>query len=565
MKASLGLLCVAPFLSAQTRPAAPTGDLCFIEGRVLNAANSEPVRNARLTLRRVDHPSGGTESLPEYTTRSDGQGRFAMKDIESGKYGFSAARAGFADMEYGARRPGRSGATLSLDAGQRVSGIVFRLTPHAVVAGRILDQDGDPLDQVGVRAVRWRYVSGTKQLRPSGWASTDDLGEYRLFGLAPGRYYLEAVRRNAMAALSIQERPAGKPAEEGYVPTYYPGTTDIASAQALDLAPGAQLRGVDFTLSKARTVRVRGRVSYPENVRHRGVLVTLVPRGQAPWESMRRALPLGEQGTFELTDVRPGAYTISAILRDGQIAYSAIQGLDVGSGNVENVLLAPSPGVELAGQLRYEGKPPANPAQLQVSLRGGDANEIRFAPTPSGEVKEDGSFTLTNVGPDIYRVRVDGLADGSYVKSVRIGNDELKESGIDTTRGVAGPLVIAVSARAGQIEGVVLDAKQQPMAGASVVLVPAPKLRDRQDAYREITSDQYGRFLLKTIEPGDYKLFAWEDLEPGEYMDPEFLKPVEERGFAIRIHEGSRETAELTAIPSAPPAPKPQRPRKSHS
>ena len=560
MKVSLSLLCFALVLPAQAPPAA--APKCYIEGRVLNATSGEPVRNARLTLHHKDNPTGGTEAQPDYTTATDSQGRFAMQDIEAGKYEFSAARAGFAEMEYGARRPGRPGATLSLDAGQRVDGIVFRLTPHAVIAGRILDQDGDPLDQISVRAVSYGYVSGKKQLRPAKWASTDDLGEYRLFGLAPGRYYLEAIRRKSMQALRMQERSAGKSPEQGYVPTYYPGTTDIASAVALDLTAGAQIRGADFTLSKAHTVRVRGRVSYPENARHQRAMVTLAPRGQATWETINRTTALDAQGNFELTDVGPGAYTIAAMFEDGQSTYSASQPIDVGSGNVENVLLSPSAGVELAGQLRFEGRPPANLAGMQVTLHSGDRNEMRFGPMPWGEVKEDGSFTLSNVGSDVYKVRIEGLPDGYYLKSVRSGDDEVRDSGFDTTRGAAAPLVITVSARAGQIEGLVLDAKQQPTAGAFVVLVPAAKLRDHPDAYREVTSDQYGRFLLRTIEPGDYTLFAWEDLEPGEYMDPEFLKPVAQRGFAISIHEGSRESAELKLIPAAAPAPKPQSPRK---
>ena len=137
-----------------------------------------------------------------------------------------------------------------------------------------------------------------------------------------------------------------------------------------------------------------------------------------------------------------------------------------------------------------------------------------------------------------------------------MGDDEVKDTGIDTTRSAGGPLIITVSARAGQIEGVVLDDKQQPTAGASVVLVPEPKLRDRAEAFKDVTTDQYGRFVLKNLEPGAYKLFAWEDVEPGEYMDPEFLKPVEEHGYAVRIHEGSRESAELKLIPVEQPAPK---------
>jgi Polysaccharide lyase family 4, domain II len=95
----------------------------------------------------------------------------------------------------------------------------------------------------------------------------------------------------------------------------------------------------------------------------------------------------------------------------------------------------------------------------------------------------------------------------------------------------------------------VLNGEQQAAPGATVVLVPEPKLRDRQDAYKTATSDQNGRFSLKNIGPGDYKLFAWEDIEPGIYMDADFLRPVEDRGHSIGIHEGSRETVHIGLIP----------------
>lgn len=230
---------------------------------------------------------------------------------------------------------------------------------------------------------------------------------------------------------------------------------------------------------------------------------------------------------------------------------SARRQIVVGSENIDNVVLALEEGATLPGRVVFEGPPPANLTQIEVDLRDLDRNQIRFGPNPC-KVKPDGTFMLGNVGTDVYRAAVGGLPDGYYVKSVRIGDDEVKESGIDTTNGVSGPLVVTVSAKAGQIEGVVLNAKQQPTPGATVVLVPDPPLRDREEAHQDVTTDQYGRFLIRTIEPGEYKLFAWE-VEPDDYLDPEFLKTIENLGYPIRIQEGSRESADLKLIPAKPP------------
>jgi 5-hydroxyisourate hydrolase-like protein (transthyretin family) len=533
--------------------AAPPEDSCYIEGRVVNAATGEPVRNARLTLTRQDNPAGGTAMPVGYFTASDGRGQFAMKDIGPGKYKFTAERAGFAEMEYGARRPGRPGATLSLDAGQRLTGVIFRLTPHAVIAGRILDEDGDPVEGAQVQAMRYRYASGKRELAPAGFASTDDLGEYRLFGLAPGRYFVTATPGRSRSPM---ETVRGKAAEQEYVTTYYPGTVDPSSALTLDLAPGALARGIDFLLSRAHTVRVRGRVSYPAGWTPQNTMLTFAPRGRWAWYLVRRARIMDPGGSFEFGGIPPGVYHLTVVSWSGKERYSARRQVDVASADIDNLVVTLSTGAELAGQLRFEGPPPANLSDIQVTLRERDGGGMMFGPTPSAPMKEDGSFTLSNVGMDIYKAEVIGLPDGYFLKSVRMGDDEVKDTGIDTTRGVAGPLVITISAKAGQIEGVVLDANQRPTAGVPVVLVPEPKLRDRAEAWRDATTDQYGRFVLKNLEPGAYKLFAWEDLEPGEYMDPEFLKPVEERGYAVQIREGSRESAELKLIPAEQPAPK---------
>jgi hypothetical protein len=396
-------------------------------------------------------------------------------------------------------------------------------------------------------------MMGRRQLVPLSSAGTDDLGEYRIFGIAPGRYYLEATYRN-FGMMMPGTRVAAKPVEESYIPTYFPGTADVSSATTIELAPGAQIRGVDFTLFKGRTVRVRGHVNVPAGINRQMVMIMLSPKGRFVWDFMRRARGLDPEGAFEITDVRPGSYNLSVTMRDGKVAYGASQQVEVTSTNVENLVLNLSAGTEMTGQVRFEGQPPPSMTEIRVGLGSPDPEMPQFGPRPNAEVKEDGSFSLSSVGTEIYEPSVSGLPEGYYLKSVRIGDDELKAVGVDTTRGVPGPLLLTISDKAGQIEGVVQNAKEQPVPGATVVLVPERKKREKSREFRNVTTDQHGRYVIKTIEPGEYKLFAWEDIEPGEYMDPEVLKPVEERGHPVSIHEGSHETADLRLIPAKPPA-----------
>lgn len=547
MRSLVCLLLLALLLSGQQPGAGgQSGDRCSIAGKVLNAANGEPVRNAKLKLSRIDHPTGGDDSSPIYTTLSDDQGRYAMKDIEPGRYDLSAERAGFGAGSYGAR--------LSLDAGRRLSGIILRLTPHAVVTGHILDEDGEPLEHIRLSAVRSISRAGKREFWPTGrGAVTNDLGEYRLFDLAPGRYYLQALHWSGAFVSQPQGPSAGKAPAGVYVPTYYPGTTDIANAVSIELKAGDQMHGMDFTLFKQRSVRIAGHVTYPAQFGRQSVMLSLEPRGNVGlrWTLTQHAEIEDPNGAFELTNIVPGSYTLNAIALGKNDRISARRQIVVGSENVDSVVLALAEGATLPGRVIFEGPPPANLTQIEVDLRDLDRNQIRFGPNPC-KVKPDGTFMLGNVGTDVYRAAVGGLPDGYYVKSVRIGDDEVKESGIDTTNGVSGPLFVTVSAKAGQIEGVVLNAKQQPTPGATVVLVPDPPLRDREEAHQDVTTDQYGRFLIRTIEPGEYKLFAWE-VEPDDYLDPEFLKTIENLGYPIRIQEGSRESADLKLIPAKPP------------
>jgi len=135
------------------------------------------------------------------------------------------------------------------------------------------------------------------------------------------------------------------------------------------------------------------------------------------------------------------------------------------------------------------------------------------------------------------------------VKSARFGGIDALERGLDLSRGdPPGPLDVVLSPAGGHIEGVVLMENQQPAAGATVVLAPDAARRTQAQLFRSATANQYGRYVLRGIPPGDYRLFAWVDVEPGAWLDPDFLTEYEKRGETVSVDERGRSTVQLKAI-----------------
>jgi len=540
----LPIFLVSAALFAQQNPTKPD-DLSGIEGQVTNAVTGAPVKKADLLLQLIGRRSNTGAQQTTYSATSDAGGRFTIVDVERGKYRLTASGNGFVRFTYGARGPDRPGTTISLDAGQHLKELNLRVTPQGVITGRIVDEDGDPVAGVSVQAQSYRRNEGGKQLFPAGSASTNDLGEYRIFGLAPGQYYLNATYNQSSYEAMQRDRSAKAPAES-YVPSYYPRGIDFAAAAAIEVAPGAELRGINIPLSKAHTVRVRGHVEDVPATQN--VSVMLTARDAAGWAGIANRRNLDPQGNFEFRGVRPGEYLLLATSTDGERRLEGRQVISVGD-NMENVIVSLRPGMDLAGQIKAEGADGTNLASIFVSLEPYEPGTARFSPAPHDQVKEDGTFAMTQVFEEHYHIHVGNIPDGYYVKSMRAGDQDVLDSGLDVTSGAIGPLIVTVAPGAGDIEGTAQNDKQEPAAGASVVLIPSDaKRRGRRDAYYTATTGQGGRFTVKGIDPGDYKLYAWDDLESGAYMDAGFVKPFESRGVPMSIHENSRETAQLTLI-----------------
>jgi len=171
---------------------------CIVSGRVVTAAEGTPLKSARIALL----PEHEVRERQVYAGISDSDGRFLIKDIPAGRYRFVATHTGYVDQEYQSHG-NDTGAILALRAGQEVKDILFHLTLAAVITGRVSDEDGDAMSLVKIVALHrpsdeeleeWdKFSSRRPELRPAAMAQTDDRGIYRLFGLKPGEYYIQAA------------------------------------------------------------------------------------------------------------------------------------------------------------------------------------------------------------------------------------------------------------------------------------------------------------------------------------------------------------------------------------
>jgi hypothetical protein len=543
------LLCRTATGQVPARPPSAPDDLCTIQGQVFNAATGDPVKKANLNLQRTDMTTEYNSMPVSYTTVTDASGKFAMKDIEAGKYRLLVNRNGFITTSYGARGPNRAGTTLTLLKGQHLSEITFRLTPHGIVTGRITDDEGEPLSYVSVQLLTWRYQQGRRQLSyGGGGGSTNDLGEYRIFGVPPGKYYLTATYRNQSYGVA-QDRSATPEPEDDYVPTYFPGTTDVSTAAQVAVPPGGHIQGMDLKLNKFHTVHVRGHVNYTIPGRQR-VMVYLMPKNTMMGMGFRPN-QTDAKGDFDIRGASPGSYAVTAVLNEGSKSYQARANVEVGNSDVDGLTLNIGPGVAITGKVLVEGPEKPDLSSVRVMLQQREFLGMMFGPMSQSRIEEDRSFTLPDVSRGLFNVNVMGLPPGYYVKAIRSEQNDILSNGLNTENSPA-PLEILISAGAAQVSGTVKHPdKGNPVPGATVLLIPQEKERkEQQSYYKQVTSDQNGTFLIKDLVPGEYRAYAWEDLEPGAYMDPEFMKPVETKGEVVRLEEKAQKTVDLTMIPA---------------
>jgi protocatechuate 3,4-dioxygenase beta subunit len=471
--------------------------------------------------------------------------------VPAGRYKLVVSRSGYVETEYGQKKPSDPGAAFTLSPGQTKTDLIFKLIPAAVIAGRVFNEDGEPVPNASVTAAREAYQEGRKTMTQVTQVTTDDLGAFRLFALPPGRYFVSAVERqwgNVVGDKEFSGSPGQTASEQGYAKTYYPGTSDIARASAINVKEGDEVPGTDIPLKQVMVHRIRGRVLNQMTQKPgQATEVLLIARAKKPdWDFGGQTEVKKADGSFEVSDVVPGPYTLIAFWYDqseGKVHYGS-QRIDVAESDVEGVSLVIAAGVTIQGRVVWDGNPSLERNELTIHAALLDTAALGG----SAPVEANQQFTLKDLTDGDARVQVLGASKDCYVKQITFGQIFVKDDVISVSKGTNPALEITVSSRGARVQGAVVDKDGLPAAGVWVVAVPDIARRTTQRLFKSQTTDQYGKFDVHGLAPGTYKLFAWDGAESNAWEDDDFLKPFEDQGTKIEIRDEDAMTTNLTVI-----------------
>jgi hypothetical protein len=554
---------------AQTAPV--TVQPARVEGQIVSATTGEPLKKASVRLNPNFQPTPNGPTPTAYAIATEADGKFVFDDISPGTYTLSATRTGFVAQSYGSRTPGVNPTPLKLDAGQEMKGIAIKLTPQAMIYGRVVDEDDEPMSGVNVQAMRWAFSNGKKRLVFAGGGSSQADGTFVMGSLNGGRYYLIAQRQENLMP-GVEERFANKGAgREAYVQTYFPNALDPESAAPIDLIAGSELRGIAIHLRKSRVFEIRGTVVNTAGgalTQYTGLMLSSKSSSDSMMfgpNNMAQVPP--KTSRFQFKNVLPGTYIIrtqnaNVETRDSSGEVTRVRRLvgraeiTVGDHDVENVVFSLGTGMEIPGKFITEGDPQQPPSQTgasraqssfsgpvpQPSVRLSLTQGMNFN-TSSAETNDDGTFRIRGVESDVFSVNVNGLPDGSYVKAIRFGGQDMTGKDLDLSSGAPGELEILISPNAADLSGVVHNADGQTVASARVQVID----KDKKLA-GAATTDQNGSFRITKLGPGEYQVFAWESTGEGVITDPDFRKVFDSQAVAIKLSEKSHENVDAKLI-----------------
>jgi hypothetical protein len=428
------------------------------------------------------------------------------------------------------------------------------MRPAPTISGTVLDENEKPVPFASVQALAVEYQpGGTKRYRLVQSVNTDERGNYRLFWLSPGEYFVavdqsEGAMHETLTLFPQVNSNLARP-EVDYAMFYYPNTTDVAAARSIRIRDGVDVPAIDFKIRHMPLATIRGAVSnMPPGSRGTEFPLGLFPTAVVGSTGSFRHRPDAE-GKFVISNVSPGSYVLRVTHQaPAPTMNAALLPFTVSGRDIENVVVPLTPNIQFRGRLIVEGADGAVPFDVAAILPrftsrlGGTAVTMQLRP--------DGTInTSTPLFPGDFDVSIMGLPTNYYLKQIVV-------EGIDVLKGPVRvsqspfPLDLVVSRHRGVVSGKVDAALGAGAPGAVVVLVPEEGLRHRGDRYRRVTADTEGKFRVTSVPPGRYTALAFDEVSSDAYYNPEFLTRHITRGTAVTIEENQDRTVDLRLIPA---------------
>jgi Carboxypeptidase regulatory-like domain len=535
----LGLFAVANTVRAQPtsrdQPRTPRAGTGSIRGRVVRADTGEPLRRVQV---HIDEWSAKDQSGPT-STMTDAQGRYELTQLPAGTYHLKATRGGYVEVGYGQRRPFERGRPVEVADGAVLENIDFAMPVGGVVTGRVVDEIGEAVAQASVSLARRRYVEGERQLVGHSGSSTDDRGEFRIYGVPPGEYVMVA---------RLETMDFGSRDRVRYVPTYYPGTPVANEAQRVTVTAGQEVSGIVIPLGRASTATVRGvvRASGQTPV---GPFIFITAReiGGPRADGQMAMATAANDGTFNIGGLLPGTYVLEArSMSDKEFASRevVIEGSDVAG-----ISLTLSEGVTARGRIVFETEAPPEdlrPSQVFVGATLLDHQSGGMGTTGGPPVARDNwTFELHGLRGRGF-IRAGSLTEDWQMKRVRREGVDVTDTPLDFSSDMDN-IEIQLTNRATTVSGTVSTDKNEVALDATVILFADDdgKWGPHSRFIESARPDQHGQFKIRGLPPGKYVAIAVEYLEPGDERDPDLLAGWRRHGMALTLSDGETRALDL--------------------
>lgn len=514
-----------------TPPRDPRGEsqtgTARITGRVVAADGGGP-------LRRVLVRAHGETLREGRAALTDADGRYALTELPAGRFTISASKGSYVDIQYGQRSPWEAGRPVTLRTGETLERVDFVLPRGSVITGRIIDEYGEPMADAMVQVLRRRFAGGRARLLPAGRVgTTNDIGQYRVFGLPPGEYFVSASVRSGMFV-----GPMAPDAPSGYAPTYYPGTTSIAEARRVRVGLGEEALA-DFQLLPVPTVRVSGTVVDSAGRPLAMGMARLMPRADATPVVMNLGMSAGRisQGQFTFSGVTPGDYYLVAQTAGepgGAARELAVVPVSIGSAPLEGLVLTLGPGLTVRGEVVLDGDASLTPAAVRLFA---DTGEIGLGSAPA-RLHDDWTFELGGLHGRVEQLLARIDAAGWTLASVVYGGLDVTDTGFEVrANDPTASLRVTLTQSASVLSGTVADARGRVLQDYTLVVFAEDeeKWALRSSRYlRSARPDQEGTFRLEGLPEGRYLVIATEH-PIDDWQDPAVLESLRETATPLSL------------------------------
>jgi uncharacterized protein (DUF2141 family) len=486
--------------------------LVEVSGRVVHAQTRAPLGKVLVRLAGA--------SPKDVETLSGADGAFTLQ-AKPGAYTLSAHKNGYLSWTYGQRRPGGAGATLELKAGEAPAAISAGMTPGGVVAG--------------VQLVRFEPAAGGRRYtREVERVSTDDRGQFRLHSLRPGRYLLAA-------ALPRSSSPAG----QRYGGTFYPSADTVDRAGLVEVKAGQEIEGAVIQIRPTPEVTVRGVVLDAEDGGPlHNVQLLWMPEGVPLAELLSPVYVRDPGGSFEVPSLRPGRYTVTSNTLHKGRRFAMYEKVEVRP-EMEPVRLRMGPALRLTGKVKVEGEGALDLSKLIFGLE----TPAEISGGGAAKVDASGAFTIDNLAPGVYAVRMINLTAG-YLQSIELGGRPLEEPYFILDPGSSPSVAVTLAVPGGEIHGRAQLPGGRPAPNAWVAAVPQ---RGGATFNRTVAAmaDHAGAYRIQGLGPGEYKVYCFTDADTGIWYDAELLQPFASHGVAVQLGEHEKRALPVTAVDTA--------------